>query len=65
MDSITFKKIAIELYGHGWVIVLAQALNMNQRTLREMGEGKRFIPERLAAALLTLQDFAQGAKRNG
>lgn len=37
---------------------------MNQRTLREMGEGKRFIPERLAAALLTLQDFALGARRN-
>lgn len=64
MDSETFKKIASDLYGKGWVIVLSQALNMNARTLREMGEGKRFIPVRLADALLTLQDFAQKRPRH-
>ena len=65
MDSDSFKQIACNLYGDAWVRVLSQALNMHPRTLREMGEGKRYIPERLAAALLTLQDFAQGARRNG
>tara|TARA_R110000868_G_scaffold134669_1_gene346873 strand:+ start:84 stop:275 length:192 start_codon:yes stop_codon:yes gene_type:complete len=62
MDAENFRRIATELYGQGWVTVLSQALNMNARTLREMAQGKRFIPERLASALLTLQDFTQGRR---
>jgi hypothetical protein len=64
VDSETFRNIATELYGPAWVRVLADATNLHTRSIREMGEGKRFIPIRLAELLLALQSFSHGAKRN-
>jgi plasmid maintenance system antidote protein VapI len=61
MHAEEFAKIVTELYGYGWSSSLAKLLGMNDRTLRDMANGKRRIPDNLAEILRLLYAWHGGS----
>lgn len=60
MQAGEFKRLALEIYGPGWSNQLAAVLRINDKTLRDMANGVRTIPENAAKVLQELHAWHIG-----
>ncbi len=60
MQAEEFKRLALDIYGAGWANQLASVLRINDRTVRDMANGKRNIPTNAADLLTKLHTWHKG-----
>ncbi len=56
IPTALLREIGEALYGPNWVVPLARALNMNERTMRRAAEGSHPLRVRICDELLALVD---------